>query len=66
MRARFISSDIYDALEIVKRIIDTLPDDPDNADDAWQMSKIFQARDCLKAAYDYEKDKEAELMEGYY
>ena len=66
MKARFISSDMYDALEIINRIIDALPDDPENAEDAWQMFKVFQARDCLRAAYDYEKEQESILMEGFY
>lgn len=66
MKARFLSSDMHDALEIINRIIDALPDDPDNAEDAWQLFKVFQARDCLRAAYDYEKDQEAVLMEGFY
>ena len=66
MRAHRISSDMYDALEIINRIIDALPDNPEDAEDAWQMFKIFQTRDCLRAAYEYEQDKEAELMEGFY
>ena len=66
MKARFISSDMYDTLEIINRIIDALPDDPENAEDAWQMFKVFQARDCLKAAYEYEKEQESILMEGFY
>lgn len=65
MRARFISSDMYDAIELVKKIIADLPE-PSNADDGWQLFKLYQARDCLKAAYDYESEQESELMEGYY
>lgn len=66
MRAHRISSDMHEALEIIKRVIDALPDNPESADEAWQMFKLFQARDCLNAAYEYEQDKEAELMEGFY
>lgn len=66
MRGRFVSSDMHEALEIIGRIIEALPDDPDNAEDAWQLFKVFQARDCLRAAYDYEKEQESILMEGFY
>lgn len=66
MRGHFISSDMHEALEIIGRIIEALPDDPDNAEDAWQLFKVFQARDCLRAAYDYEKEQESILMEGFY
>lgn len=65
MRARFISSDMYDAIELVKKIIADLPE-PSSADDGWQLFKLYQARDCLRAAYDYEREQESELMEGYY
>lgn len=41
MRAHRISSDMYDALELIKRIIDALPDNPEGPEDAWQMFKIF-------------------------
>lgn len=66
MRGRFVSSDMYDALEIIDRVIKALPNDPDNAEDAWQLFKVFQARDCLRAAYDYEKEQESIMMEGFY
>lgn len=66
MRGRFISSDMHEALEIIDRVIKALPNDPDNAEDAWQLFKVFQARDCLRAAYDYEKEQESILMEGFY
>lgn len=65
MRGRFISSDMYDALELIKKIIDEMPE-PSDAEDGWQLFKLYQARDCLRAAYDYEKAQESELMEGYY
>lgn len=65
MRARFISTDMYDALELIKKIIDAMPE-PTDSEDGWQLFKLYQARDCLRAAYDFEKDKESELMEGYY
>lgn len=61
-----LSSEMYDALAIINRIIKKLPDDPDNADDAWQLFKVFQARDSLKAAYEYQRDQESVLMEGFY
>lgn len=63
---RFISSDLYDAIELVNKVIDALPDDPTAAEDRYQLFKIFQARDCLRMAYDYERDQEAILMEGFY
>lgn len=63
---RRISSEMKDALDLVQQIIASMPEDPDNADDAWQLFKLFQARDCLRAAYDYERDVEAELMEEFY
>ena len=66
MRARFISSDMYEALELINKVIDALPDNPESAEDAWQLFKVFQARDCLRAAYDYEKEQESILMEGFY
>lgn len=66
MRGRFVSSDMHEALEIIDRVIKALPNDPDNAEDAWQLFKVFQARDCLRAAYDYEKEQESILMEGFY
>lgn len=66
MRGCFISSDMHEALEIIDRVIKALPNDPDNAEDAWQLFKVFQARDCLRAAYDYEKEQESILMEGFY
>lgn len=66
MRGRFVSSDMHKALEIIDRVIKALPNDPDNAEDAWQLFKVFQARDCLRAAYDYEKEQESILMEGFY
>lgn len=66
MRGRFVSSDMHEALEIIGRIIEALPDNPDTAEDAWQLFKVFQARDCLRAAYDYEKEQESILMEGFY
>lgn len=65
MRGRFISSDMYDALELIRKVIDAMPE-PKDAEDGWQLFKLYQARDCLRAAYDFEKDKESELMEGYY
>lgn len=63
-KIHFISTDMAEALEIIQRVIDALPDDPDNAEDAWQLFKVFQARDSLKAAYDYEREQELELVEG--
>lgn len=66
MRERFVSSDMHEALEIIGRIIEALPDNPECAEDAWQLFKVFQARDCLRAAYDYEKEQESILMEGFY
>lgn len=66
MRGRFVSSDMHEALEIIDRVIKALPNDPDNAEDAWQLFKVFQARDCLRAAYDYETEQESILMEGFY
>lgn len=65
MKGRFISSDMYDALELIKKIIDAMPE-PADAEDGWQLFKLYQARDNLRAAYDYEKEQEAEIMEGYY
>ena len=65
MRGRFISSDMYDALELIKKIIDEIPE-PRDADEGWQLFKLYQARDCLQAAYDFEKEQESQLMEGYY
>lgn len=41
MRAHRISSDMHEALEIIKRVIDALPDNPEDADEAWQMFKLF-------------------------
>lgn len=65
MRGRFISSDMYDALELIRKIIDAMPE-PRDADEGWQLFKLYQARDCLQAAYDYEREQESQLMEGYY
>ncbi len=53
-----ISEKIAEALAATYEIIEALPDDPDNANDAWELFKVFQVRDSLKAVYQYEKDKE--------
>ena len=65
MRGRFLSSDMHDALETIRKVIDAMPE-PKDAEDGWQLFKLYQARDCLRAAYEFEQDREAELMEGYY
>lgn len=56
-----ISEDMRDVLDRIQHIIDAMPDDPDNADDAWQLFKVFQARDSMKAAYEYEVEVEDRL-----
>lgn len=62
MRAfRMISEDMRDVLDRIQHIIDAMPDNPDCAEDAWQLFKVFQARDSLKAAYEYEVEVEERL-----
>lgn len=56
-----ISEDMRDVLDRIQHIIDAMPDNPDNAEDAWQLFKVFQARDSLKAAYEYELEVEEAL-----
>lgn len=58
---RMISEDMRDVLDRIQNIIDAMPDNPDNAEDAWQLFKVFQARDSLKAAYEYEVEVEERL-----
>lgn len=58
---RMISEDMRVVLDRIQHIIDAMPDNPDNAEDAWQLFKVFQARDSLKAAYEYEVEVEEHL-----
>lgn len=63
---RYISSDMYDALQLLEHIINALPDNPQSAEEGWQLFKVYQARDSLRAAYDFELEQEDTVMEGFY
>lgn len=64
MRARPIYFDIEEAIRAVEDIIRTLPDDPVTMQEFLQLSRLYLARDSLKAASDYERAIQDYLTEA--